>query len=199
MEIQPMIDEPQTPAQPTNDELHPLTKEWFWFLLLGVVMIVLGMTAISMAPITTLVAAKVFGIILMAAGIVQTVSSFWSPKWSGLFLHLMLGLLYLVVGVMVVDSPVEVAGAFALLMSAFFIVSGIFRIVACLQLRFPNWGWSLLSGFVSLLLGVVIWSNWPCSTILVGVFVGVEILFNGWAWLMFGLMLKALKKAEEAA
>ena len=38
---------------------------------------------------TALVAAKVFGIILIAAGIVQTVSSFWSPKWSGLFLHLM--------------------------------------------------------------------------------------------------------------
>lgn len=193
-----MIDEPQKASQPNEDELQPMTKEWFWFFLLGIGMIVLGMVAISMAPFTTLVAAKVFGIILIAAGIVQTTSSFWSPKWSGLFLHLLLGLLYLIVGVLVVDSPLEVAGAFALLMAAFFIVSGIFKIVACLQLRFANWGWSLLSGFISLLLGIIIWSNWPCSTILVGVFVGVEILFNGWAWVMFGLMLRTLKKAEPA-
>jgi len=192
-----MINEPQNLSPSTDDELQPMAKEWFWFLLLGVGMIVLGMVAISMAPFTTLAVAKVFGIILIAAGIVQTASSFWSPKWSGLFLHMMLGVLYLVVGILVADSPVEVAGAFALLMSAFFIVSGIFRMVASLQLRFPNWGWSLLSGFVSLLLGIMIWSHFPASVVLVGIFVGVEILFNGLAWVMFGLTLRALTKGQE--
>jgi uncharacterized membrane protein HdeD (DUF308 family) len=189
----------QNPYQAPADELKAMGKEWFWFLLLGIGLIVLGTIAISMAPFTALAVAKVFGIIMIAAGIIQTASAFWSPKWSGLLLHLLVGILYIVVGVMVADSPVEAAGAFALLMSAFFIVSGIFRIVAALNVRFANWGWALLSGFVSLLLGIVIWTNYPASTVLVGVFVGVEILFNGWAWVMFGFTLRALNKMSQAS
>ena len=88
---------------------------------------------------------------------------------------------------------------FALLMAAFFVISGTFRIVASLHMRFANWGWSLLSGFVSLLLGMLIWTNWPCSTIMIGVFIGLELIFNGWAWVMFSLMVRTFCKAAVEA
>jgi uncharacterized membrane protein HdeD (DUF308 family) len=190
-----MVDQPQVESVPADDELRPMCKEWIWFLLLGIGMILLGVTAVVMAPLVTLALAKVFGIILIVAGIVQTATAFFSPRWSGLLMQLLLGILYVVVGVLVADSPEEVANAFALLMAAFFIVSGIFRIVASLHVRHPNWGWTLLSGFVSLLLGLVVWIHWPATTVLIGVFVGVEIVFNGWAWVMFAFMLRALNKA----
>jgi uncharacterized membrane protein HdeD (DUF308 family) len=189
-----MIGEPQTLPQSDSEQLKAMTKEWFWFFLLGIAMVALGMFAIGSAPFTTWAVARLFGIILIAAGIVQTVTSFWSPRWSGVFIYMLLGIMYIIVGWLVADSPVDAAGAFALLVAAFFIISGMFRIVASLHMRFANWGWSLLSGFVSLLLGIWIWTNWPCSTIVIGIFVGLELLFNGWAWVMFGMLLRSLGK-----
>ena len=193
-----MNGEPKALLQSDSEQLQAMAKDWFWFLLLGIAMVVLGMFAISAAPFTTWAVARVFGIVLIAAGIVQTVTSFWSPKWSGVFIHMLLGILYLIVGWLISDSPVDAAGAFALLMAMFFIISGTFRIVASLHLRFANWGWSLLSGFVSLLLGISIWTHWPCSTVVIGVFVGLELLFNGWSWVMFGFLLRALGKQATA-
>jgi len=185
------------------EELKPMSKEWIWFLVLGLAMVVAGVFAVGAGitawVITTIVFVKIFGLVVLAVGIVQTISSFWAPKWSGTLLHLLIGILYIVVGVMVLDSPLEAAAAFALLMSAFFIVSGVFRIVASLYMRFHNWGWSVLSGVVSLLLGLIIWSNWPLSTPVIGIFVGLEVLFNGVAWLMLALSLKQIKKLEEEA
>ena len=80
-----MTGEPQAFSQSDSEQLKEMTKEWKRFLLLGIALVVLGMFAISAAPFTTWAVAKVFGIVLIAAGIVQTVTSFWSPKWSGVF------------------------------------------------------------------------------------------------------------------
>jgi uncharacterized membrane protein HdeD (DUF308 family) len=192
-----MVDELQAQADSAAEELKPMCKDWLWYILLGIGLILLGTLAISMAPFTTLAVAKVFGIVLIVAGAIQTVTAFWSSKWSGLLLQLLLGVFYIVVGVLATGNPAETAAAFALLMAAFFFVGGLFRIVASLHLRFPNWGWSLFSGFISLILGIIIWTHFPCSIVLVGIFVGVEIIFNGWAWVMLGATLRALRKTVQ--
>jgi uncharacterized membrane protein HdeD (DUF308 family) len=194
-----MIDEPRNLTQASTEELQPMTKDWFWFLLLGIGLAVLGLGAISYAPFTTLVTIKVFAIILIAAGIVQAVTAFWAPKWSGLFVHLLLGIFYIVVGFLIADCPFDAAMGFALLMSVFFFVGGIFRIVASMQIQYAGWGWSLLSGIISLLLGIIIWTHWPASTVLIGLFVGIEILFNGFSWVMFALLLRSLKNQAAPA
>ena len=191
-----MNDEGQSRVGVTvSDELDALREEWVWFLALGIGLVVVGMIALGAAFWVTLGAIAVFGVLLIIAGIGQTVSAFWSPRWRGLLVHMLTGILYLVVGYIVVDNPLESAVALTLLIASFLIVMGIFRIVVALSERFHNWGWCLLSGCVSSLLGILILKQWPTSSEwVIGLFLGIEMLFNGAAWIMMADTLRRMKK-----
>ncbi len=156
--------------------------------------------AIVIPPLFTLITAIVLGIALMVAGIVTIVSSFWIGKWSGMLLHLLAGILYLVVGLMVSERPVAGAIVITLFIAATFIVMGLFRIVSALVVRFPQWGWVLFNGIITLLLGIVIYRHLPESALwVIGILVGVELIFNGWSWIMLALAVKKIPKELPAA
>ena len=144
----------------------------------------------------TLTSVVVFGFLLVAAGITQVVSSFWSGKWSGMLLHLLIGVLYTVVGFMMLDAPVENTLLLTKLIAVFMIVTGIFNVVASLAHRFHGWGWVLLNGCVTMLLGMLINKQWPSSALwVIGLFVGIEMIFNGWGWIMLSLGLRSSTSA----
>ncbi len=175
------------------DELRALKNEWIWFLALGIGLIAVGVVAVGAAFLATVATVAVFGVFLVIAGIAQTVSAFWSPRWRGLMVHMLTGILYLVVGYIVIDNPVESAIALTLLIACFFVVAGVFRISVALIERFHNWGWCLLSGCIAALLGILILKQWPTSGILViGLFLGIEMIFNGLAWIMMADGLRRL-------
>ncbi len=176
------------PPQPACHELERLQRDWFWLVALGIGLITLGVAAIGSAFFVSVLTVVVFGVLLLIGGVALIVSSFWAGKWSGFLLHVLIGILYMVVGVLIVDSPLEATAAITLLVAAFLIVSGLFRIVAALGMRFHNWGWQLLSGGVALMLGVLIYRQWPLSGLFViGLFVGLEMIFYGLTWVMLGL------------
>ena len=178
-----------------SDELNALKEEWVWFLALGIGLVVVSLIALGAAFWVTMGAVAVFGVLLIIAGIGQTVSAFWSPRWRGLLVHMLTGILYLVVGYIVVDNPMESAVALTLLIASFLLVMGVFRIVVSLLERFHNWGWCLLSGCVSGLLGILILKQWPASgEWVIGLFLGIEMLFNGVAWIMMADTLRRMKK-----
>jgi uncharacterized membrane protein HdeD (DUF308 family) len=105
---------------------------------------------------------------------------------------LLAGVLYLIVGVFMIDNPVETAVGVTLLVAAGLLVGGILRIVLSLVERFDGWGWALLNGIVSLLLGAAIWRQWPLSGLwVIGLFMGIEMLFSGLSWMMLGLGLRS--------
>ena len=185
-----------TASEPSNSieshELHPLRKYWWWFLLLGVAMIVIGSICIVDPLIPSLASVVVLGFLLIAAGIAQIVGAFWAGKWRGMLLHLLIGVLYAVVGYMIVDSPVVNLLVITKLIAIFLIVSGVFRIVSALALRFLDWGWALLNGGVTLLLGIIINRQLPEAALwVIGLFIGIELIFNGWAWVMLALGLRS--------
>lgn len=174
-------------------ELAALQKDWWWFLVLGVGLIVLGVLALGSAAFASVVTAVFFGLLLLAGGIAQTISAFWAGRWSGFLLTMFIGLLYIVAGMFILNHPIEATVELTLMLAFLFIVSGMFRIITALMLRFPLWGWPLLNGVISLLLGVMIYKQWPASgLVVIGVFVGIELIFNGWGWVMFSLGLKNL-------
>jgi uncharacterized membrane protein HdeD (DUF308 family) len=79
----------------------------------------------------------------------------------------------------------------------FLIVAGVFRIVSALVLRFQDWGWVLLNGGVTLFLGVVINRQLPEAALwVIGLFLGIEMIFNGWTWIMIALGLRSYARAR---
>lgn len=180
-----------------------LRKKWGWFLALGILLIIGGTVALGSAFMMTVFSMIFLGWLMIGSGVVEAFHAFTCKKWSGFFIDLLTGLLYVVVGFMVVANPGASALALTLLISMFLMVGGIFRIVVSLIVRYQNWGWLLLHGVVNLLLGIAIWRQWPLSgTWVIGLFVGIDMIFNGWSLVMLGLTAKNLpdlSAGEDAA
>lgn len=180
--------------------LEALHRNWGWYLTLGIGLLVLGTLLLGAPLIATLAAVVSTAAVLIAAGTVEALGAFWTRKWSGLFLHLLSGLLYIVLGVLFLKHPDQAAGALTLLIGSFLLVSGLFRLIAALSLRFVNWGWAALSGVASLVLGLYILLNWPLSSALVpGMLLGIDMLFHGWFWIMLGLAVRKLPHLRDVS
>jgi uncharacterized membrane protein HdeD (DUF308 family) len=178
-------------AADLRQELAALRRNWLWFVLLGVALIVVGVLALGSLVVASLATAVAIGALLLVGGVVEIVGAFWSRGWSGVLLHLLSGLLSLVVGVLFLRAPVDAVLALTLLLACLLTVGGIFKIVAALSYRFEGWGWPLLSGIIDLVLGVLIWLEWPASGVwVIGLFVGISLVFRGFNWIGLGLALR---------
>jgi len=179
---------------PRYEESLRLRRYWGWFLLLGVVLMILGVAAISspyLTELTTFTTVFMCGILLMCGGVVQIVDAFLAQSWRGFFVHMMVGILHGVVGLLMVSHPVVLAAGITLVLAAGFLVAGAAQIVMAMIQRFSGWGWTLFNGAIALLLGILIWRQWPESTEwVIGLFVGIDLLFTGWSWVALGLIVK---------
>src|SRR5215813_14560716 len=181
---------------PGADEIR---RSWGWFLGLGIVLIILGVIAIGSAILMTIASVFLFGWILIIGGVMEVMHAFWHKRWAGFFLDLLTGVLYVVVGWMMVNNPQESALLLTLLIAMFLVFEGVLRIVAALAVRYPHWGSVLLDGVVSLLLGVLIWRRWPVSALwVIGLFVGIEMLLNGWSLVILSLTGRTLPEEAQA-
>lgn len=181
-----------------NHVFSHLRRRWGWFLALGILLIVAGLLAITYPVLATLTTVEVFGFLLLFGAGAEIVSSFWAMRWGGFFLHLLCGLLYLFIGAVILDRPGLGAAGYTLMLAVFFVASGLFRVVFALSQRFSGWGWTLFSGVISLILGVMIWRNLPEAALwVIGTFVGIDLLFIGWSWVMLGLAVRSIPSPEQ--
>jgi uncharacterized membrane protein HdeD (DUF308 family) len=189
-----MQDKPQSSLlNPQLTDLEEFRRNTNWFLALGIILIILGIVALGRSVFVTLASMYFLGWLLVIAGVVEAVQAFWQRQWGGFFLHLLGGVLYVIVGLMIVANPDLAAMALTLLMALFFLIAGAFRIIGALTMRFPEWRWLLLSGIVTFLLGLLIWRQWPSSALwLIGLFIGIDLIFTGWSWVMLSLTARRL-------
>ena len=95
-----------------------------------------------------------------------------------------------------IENPIAAAVGLTLVVAACLLIGGILRIVLSVAERFDGWRWVLLNGVISLFLGISIWRQWPLSgQWVIGLFVGIEILFSGLSWLMLGLAVHSTPRA----
>jgi uncharacterized membrane protein HdeD (DUF308 family) len=171
--------------------LEDFQKNRGWFLALGILLIIGGSLAIIYDVAATLLSVLFFGWLLIAVGAIEAVQSFWQPRWGGFFLHLIVGILAVVVGFHLVSSPMSGALVLTLVMAIYFMVIGIMRVVTALAMRFPNWGWVILSGLITFILGIMIKSQWPATGLwVIGLFIGIDMIFSGWSYVMLSMAAK---------
>lgn len=177
-------------TNPLIFEYDIVRPRWGWLLFLGILMIVLGTVALFIMPAASIGTALVLGWLLVVSGIVEMIHAFRVRRWGGLFLHLIGGVLGILIGLLVVTHPVAGALVWTLLFASFFTVIGLFRIIAAVSLKFPNWEWALFDGIISLGLGILLWAQWPWSGMwFLGMAVGVSLILRGWSYVMFALAM----------
>lgn len=169
-------------------EIEEVRNNWGWFFALGIILVLLGAAVISSSFYATIFSVFILGIFLIGAGIVQIVQAFLARKWSGLFLSLMLGVVYILAGFFCAARPAVAAISLTLWIAALCFVVGIFRMLSSLILRFDQWGWVFFNGLVTFILGVLIYLEWPFSGLwIIGLFVGIDMILSGWSWILLSL------------
>ena len=113
----------------TNPHLATFSKNWAWFFLWGLALVILGCAAISAATFTTMLSVIFIGLLILISGVVITLDSFtfWWRKWSGFFLHLLMGLLYIVTGALLINTPLLGSIPLTLFLGIFYMLIGIYR------------------------------------------------------------------------
>jgi uncharacterized membrane protein HdeD (DUF308 family) len=172
-----------------------IRKHWVAALLLGIVLVLLGTFAIVYTYMAAVVAVLYLGAVLLVGSGVQLVEGILGRGVGNFFLHLLVAVLYFIAGVFVFHHPGRTVAGLTLVIAAVLFVEGVLRIVVALTERTHGWGWVLLNGVISLALGIMIWRQWPESSLwVIGIFVGIDMLFNGWSLIMLALTLRSLPR-----
>jgi uncharacterized membrane protein HdeD (DUF308 family) len=170
-----------------------MIQHWGWFLAFGLVIVLLGISAITRSVGTTVVSTAFFGWLLMIAGAIEFVDAFLVGNWAGFLLHLLIAILFAVAGVVMLTSPVISAEAATFLMSMFFLIGGIYQLVSSLVTHIPGWGWQATDGIVASILGFLLLAQWPVSGLYaIGLFIGIDLVVFGVSWAAFALDLHKL-------
>jgi uncharacterized membrane protein HdeD (DUF308 family) len=149
--------------------------------------IVLG--SVVMAAIATVF---VVGIMMLIAGVAEVFHAFQIKTWGRFLFWQLLGALYIVAGFLTFENPLLAAALLTLLLGASLVASGIMRIVLAFSMKESMpWIWVVVSGVITLLLGLIILAHWPVASLyILGLFLGIDLIFAGAGWLAVGFGLR---------
>jgi uncharacterized membrane protein HdeD (DUF308 family) len=174
-------------------ELQYCRKSWGWLLAWGALLLVAGTAAITYPLAATAIWVEVLGILLLLAAAFEFAAVFFVRQWRGVLATILCGTLSLFAGIVFLERPLLTAAGLTLFLAMMFLASGVVRIASALTHRFPGWAWTILAGAVDLLLAVLIWRSFPESKFwVIGMFVGIDMIFAGWSWVMLALELRGL-------
>lgn len=181
-----------TPGGMVAGHLSELRAKWGWFVALGLLMIIAGAIALGNLVLSTVVSVLYIGVLMAISGGAQIVHAFQVKTWGAFIFWLLDGLLFLAAGIIAVVVPMVAAEMLTLLLGISLIIGGAFRLVAAFQLRpADGWGWIAFSAVIAVLLGIEIIAGWPVSGLWVlGLLLGIDLIFNGVAVLFLGFGLK---------
>ena len=180
------------PSHNLGAAIHALRGKWSWIVALGVVYVIAGFVALGSVMLATVVSVTLIGFMMLLAGAFEIVSAFQMQSWGRFFLWVVLGALYTFSGLFALIDPLLVAGVLTLILGAALVATGITRIFLAFQMQGgAPWIWVAISGIITALLGAVILIHWPVSGLYVlGMFLGIDLMFAGFSWMRLGLALR---------
>jgi uncharacterized membrane protein HdeD (DUF308 family) len=160
-----------------------LHDHWVLFLIEGIVLLVLGALAIVLPPLATVAVTIVLGWLFLVSGVMGLITTLWMRAAPGFWWGLISALLGIVVGIMLLASPLRALVPLTILLVAFFIIEGITSIMFSMDHKRElsgRWGWMLVSGVVDLILAVIIFAGLPGTAAwAIGLLVGINMIFGG--------------------
>jgi uncharacterized membrane protein HdeD (DUF308 family) len=168
-----------------------LAQSWGWFLAFGIALLLLGVAAVARSFTATIVSMVFFGWLLVFAAAIEIAQAVLVGHWAGFFQHLLGAILFGVTGILLVTKPLVSAEAVTLLVAILFLIGGLFQLIGSFIVPVPGWGWQALDGLITLVLGAVVLAEWPASGLwVIGLLIGVDLIFYGVAWIALGLGLR---------
>jgi uncharacterized membrane protein HdeD (DUF308 family) len=176
--------------------LEQVRRSWGWFLVFGILLMMLGVVCIGKAQTATRFSILALGWVLLISGVLWLVNSFYAFSWHGFFLYLLNAIIRGVCGYLLIRHPNAGAEGVTMLLAALFIVGGLFRAVGASVIQFPRWGWMFVSGLISVALGIYLMTIWQtASTFFIGMIIGIDLIFDGASLVGFAAAIHSLPRA----
>lgn len=176
------------------ERIQDLVEHWFWYMVLGVGLIVAGLVAIYYSYTATLFSVVVLGYLILLSAALEAVQAFKMQKWSGFILHAALAIIFGVVGLLMITKPAVAAQSLTLLLGVALVFGGTFKSIYALTHAHPLGAWLLLNGIITLVLGVMIIAQLPKSGLwVIGTLVGIDMLLRGITWTTLALKARGFK------
>jgi uncharacterized membrane protein HdeD (DUF308 family) len=168
-------------------------------VIVGILMLVCGILAIGSPLVAGMSVTVIVGIMLLVGGIAQCFLAFQAGAFGEGLLIFIMGALTAVAGLYLFNQPLAGLASITIFLAAYFVVTGISELISAFQIRpAEGWGLMLFNGIVTLLLGIMIWRQFPLSGAwAVGVLFGIKLVLGGWSLIFIGRAVRGA--AEDAA
>ncbi|MFW5834020.1 MAG: HdeD family acid-resistance protein [Pseudomonadota bacterium] len=189
------------PQLTPNENRSRLADRWRGFVLVGALLLLLGIVGLFMVGTLTLVTVLWFGVLFLIGGATQLWHAVHAQGWRSMAIEAAAGLLYLIAGGLIVVNPALGTTTLTLALGAVILAVGLARVIIALQHRKePAWLWLLLGGIVGIILGSLILAALPQGGFwILGLFVAIELIVEGWGMILLGLGLRRAKQQGSAA
>lgn len=194
---------PEPNSKQVLDEVSTqMNKNWKILMIIGALTLFLGIVGMGMNVTMTIVSILYIGLFIIFGGILHLIDAFIVDGWKNKLLGGLIALMYLVAGALMIKYPAASAAWFTLFIAFFFLIVGIFRVVIGFQLRQENsgWGWTVISGVAAIILGILIYNQWPVSGLwVIGLFVSIELIMQGISTITVAMAVRSLQRSVKKA
>lgn len=163
-------------------------------LITGIILLGSGFLALATLPFTTLFSTVFLGWLFIISGFMQLGHYIRHYRSNHSYLLLLNSLLSIATGTLILYEPILSIVSLTMIAAFFFIITGLSRTINTVIKYSVNGKiifWSILNGLSSLILGVMLLSDWPGSSAwFIGLYVAIDLIFTGWAFILFYLSIK---------
>ncbi len=171
--------------------MEKLRHRWGWFVALGALAIVLGLAALVLDVHATITTVYIIAVFMIIAGGSEITLGVGSKTWGRFFLWIIAGLFYIIAGAFALAQPLHAAVILTLMLGAALLTAGVVRIYIGSHMHSHAKTMVIVGGAVTALVGVLIIAGWPTnSLVILGMLLGIDLLFTGVMWVGFGLRLR---------
>jgi uncharacterized membrane protein HdeD (DUF308 family) len=176
----------------SSTPITPIGTAINWSIALSVLLILAGLFAILIPPISGLAVTLFIGWAMIISAIAHFIFAFKTHTTGSLLWELLLGAVYLFAGGYLLFHPLAGLLSLTLLLAAYLLIEGILELINAFQVRPRHgYGWLIFDGIVTLILAFMIWRTWPSSSAwAIGTLIGISMLFSGISRLMLSLTAK---------
>ncbi|MHA2708526.1 HdeD family acid-resistance protein [Vibrio owensii] len=184
----------------SNQSQQPtfLSKGWKYFVIVGVIIALMGIGAMSLPVLAGVTISTIVGAVLLFSGLVQAYHTFSINVWREKLWYVLSAVLYIVGGLFILFKPLAGLVTITMLMVIVMILNGLTRIFFGLSNRsLPSSNVIVFSGVISVLIGgyfFMLLDDPAFSTTLLGTFVGISLLIEGISFIFMGLQMKKLSQ-----
>jgi uncharacterized membrane protein HdeD (DUF308 family) len=198
LQSDPKIGNPRIEEGKMDTIIDRIRSNTTWAIIVGVLLIIGGIAAMLSPVIAGMSVALMVGWLFIFGGILQVIFAFRARAG---FLAIIVGLLTLAVGVYMIMNPGVAIASLVMFLAIYLVVSGIGEAIMAFSARPEDgWGWLLFSALTSILLGGLMFTQFPVAgAMAIGILLGLKLLFFGLMLVMIGFRVRKVTKRVQSA